>query len=191
MGQSGARACRQELGRRVGGLWAGNCLAVRKCWTMLSYMKLNLPNWKRRLCGLTGATGLVLINACSTPAPPAAPPAKVDAAAFAKVRPVIEKNCVHCHGENRLTHMPSFSDTAALSKLIASRTWIIPGHPESSRFYQVVVLADNQPGAMPPTGHAISKKDAETLRKWILDGAPMPSGEPYSLMPKGRAPRSR
>lgn len=158
---------------------------------MLSHMKLNLLNWKRLLCGLAGTASLAAINACSTPAAPVAPPAKVDAAGFAKVRPVLEKNCVHCHGENRLTQMPSFSDTAALSKLIASRTWIIPGHPESSRFYQVVMLTDEQPGAMPPTGHAIAKKDTETLRKWILDGAPMPDGEPYSLMPKGRAPRSR
>jgi cytochrome c5 len=156
-------------------------------------MKLNLLNLKSCLRGALGLVIVISLSSCKAPAPPVAPVmAKADGAVgFAKVRPVLEKNCVHCHGENRLSHMPSFSDTAALSKLIASRTWIIPGHPEISRFYQVVVLADSQPGAMPPTGHAIAKKDTETLRKWILDGAPMPDGEPYSLMPKGSAPRSR
>ena len=86
------------------------------------------------------------------------------AGSFASVRPVLESNCVHCHGPNRLSHMPAFSDTRALARLIGPANWIVPGHPERSRFFHVVTLADGQSGAMPPTGHAISRTETARLR---------------------------
>lgn len=113
----------------------------------------------------------------------------VKAGTFASVRPVLEANCVHCHGEIRLPKMPSFNDTKALARLKGS--WIIPGHPERSRFFQVVTLTDEQPGAMPPTGHAISKAEAEKIRVWIQSGAPLPEGAPVRLAPRGDGPRSQ
>lgn len=109
--------------------------------------------------------------------------------AFSAVRLVLETNCVHCHGDNRLSTMPSINDTHALAKLVAQGTWIVPGKPEKSRLYQVVTFADNVPGAMPPTGHAISKKDIEILRGWIQSGAHLPTGN-VTLKPRGGVPRS-
>jgi mono/diheme cytochrome c family protein len=110
---------------------------------------------------------------------------------FASVRPVLEANCVHCHGTNRLAHMPPFTDTRALAGLIGPANWIIPSHPERSRFFQVVTLSDAQPGAMPPTGHAIRQRDIERLRAWIAAGAPVPDGDAVTLTPRGEGPRSR
>ncbi|MFC5456699.1 hypothetical protein [Prosthecobacter fluviatilis] len=101
---------------------------------------------------------------------------------------VLEHNCVHCHGDNRLSTMPPINDTRAISKLIGSR-WIVPGRPEASRFYQVVIFPDEIPGAMPPSGHAISRKDAQILRHWIRDGAPLPA-QNVELTPRGPLPRS-
>ena len=101
---------------------------------------------------------------------------------------VLERNCVHCHGEGRLTSMPPINDTHAISKLIGSH-WIVPGRPEASRFYQVVTFPDEVPGAMPPSGHAISKKDARTLHQGIKDGARLPSHN-VTLTPRGPLPRS-
>lgn len=115
------------------------------------------------------------------------PPA---AGSFASVRPVIESNCVHCHGTNRLPHMPAFTDSAALASLIGPDKWIVPGHPERSRFFHVVIYADAHPTAMPPTGHALSDADIEKLRAWISAGAPLPKGAPILLQPRGKAPRS-
>jgi hypothetical protein len=86
--------------------------------------------------------------------------------------------------------MPSLTDTKALGALIGPTNLIIPGKPEQSRFFVVVALADNQAGAMPPTGHAISKQEVATLKKWIEGGALLPS-ENIKLHPKGRSPRSR
>jgi len=103
---------------------------------------------------------------------------------------VIEQNCVHCHGAKRLATMPSFTDTAALAALRGPGKLIVPGKPESSRFFTVVTLADSQTGAMPPTGHAISAKEIATLRAWITAGAPLPAGVPEALKPQGLGPRS-
>lgn len=110
---------------------------------------------------------------------------------FASVQPVLETNCVHCHGKNRLTNMPAFTDTNSLRKLVGKSNWIVPGHPEQSRFIQVVMLADEQPGAMPPTGHAISPSEVAVLRAWIAAGAPLPEGAPVVLTPRGPGQRSR
>ena len=89
---------------------------------------------------------------------------------FDSVRPVLESNCVHCHGDACLPHMPAFNDTRALSRLVGLSNSIVPGHPERSRFFQVVTFSDEQLGAMPPTGHAISKAEAEKIRALGLAG---------------------
>jgi hypothetical protein len=87
--------------------------------------------------------------------------------------------------------MPAFADTGALSRLIGPANWIVPGHPERSRFFQVVTFADQTPGAMPPTGHAISRSEIEALKAWIAGGAPLPQGAPIPLKRRGEGPRSR
>lgn len=110
---------------------------------------------------------------------------------FASVRPVLESNCVHCHGPNHLSHMPAFPDTRALARLIGPANWIVPGHPERSRLFHIVTLADGQSGAMPPTGHAISRTEVEAMRAWIAAGAPVPEGAPVVLTARGEGPRSR
>lgn len=87
--------------------------------------------------------------------------------------------------------MPALADTRSLAGLIGPANWIVPGHPERSRFFQVVTLTDAQPGAMPPTGHAISAAEVEKLRAWIVAGAPVPAGAPVALLPRGEGPRSQ
>lgn len=124
-----------------------------------------------------------MLASCSTP--PADP---AEAQAFAPVQGVLETNCVHCHGDNRLSTMPPINDTQALTKLIGTH-WIVPGKPEMSRFYQVVTFPDEIPGAMPPSGHAISKKEVQILRDWIKAGAKVPARN-VKLSPQGPLPRS-
>lgn len=114
---------------------------------------------------------------------------------FSRVQPFFERNCVHCHGEARLPKMLAFTDSAALGRLIGSGTragYILPGNAAGSRLYQVVAAADTQPGAMPPTGHAVSAADLALLKKWIDGGAALPpGGKVVVLQPRGEAPRSR
>jgi hypothetical protein len=128
--------------------------------------------------------GIHLTGCTSDPVSPA------EAAAFTHVQAVLEANCVHCHGDNRLSTMPSIHDSHALVSLIGSGKWVVPGKPEQSRFFQVVTFPDQVPGAMPPTGHAISKQDVATLRQWITAGAKVPPGPTIQFTPRGEMPRS-
>ena len=130
----------------------------------------------------TFAVAAVLTSCTFIPTNPA------EGKVFAGVRTVLETNCVHCHGDNRLSTMPPINDTHALSKLIGS-SWIVPGKPDASRFFQVVTFPDEIPGAMPPSGHAISKKDVQTLSDWIKHGAKLPA-QNVKLVPQGPLPRS-
>lgn len=132
-------------------------------------------------------TGLIaILSSCTAPSS-LSPQAQ---AQFAKVQTILENNCVHCHGENHLSTMPPFGDSRALTKLIGSNTWIIPGQPASSRLYQVVTFSDNIPGAMPPTGHAISPQETQMLHDWIKAGAQVPSAKNIRFTPRGKSPRS-
>lgn len=135
------------------------------------------------LCVIAGG----ILVGCSTPS---GSDTKPKDGTFAEARGVIERNCVQCHGTEKLASMPSFGDTRALAALRGPGNWIVPGKPESSRFFLVVTLPDSQAGAMPPTGHAISKEDIAKLRAWIAAGAPLPA-EPGTLTPQGMGPRSR
>ena len=112
------------------------------------------------------------------------------AASFTRVKPVLEHNCVHCHAANRITGMPSLTDTQALAGLVGPGNLIVPGKPEQSRFYVVATLSDDEVGAMPPTGHALSAKETNILKEWILNGATLPE-ENMKLVPRGTSPRSR
>ncbi|MBE7494105.1 MAG: hypothetical protein HS117_04130 [Verrucomicrobiaceae bacterium] len=126
---------------------------------------------------------LLLVASCAQK-----PANEAEAVAFAPVLSVLETNCVHCHGDNRLSTMPPINDTQAIAKLIGT-SWIVPGKPEASRFFQVVTFPDEIPGAMPPSGHAISKKEVQILRDWIKAGAKLP-GHNVKLAPQGPLPRS-
>ena len=139
---------------------------------------------------LIGSLAQVLIAGCASDQPLAqTSESPKNPAAFQRVLPLLETNCVHCHGAQRLPTMPALADTKVLATLIGPGKLIVPGSPESSRFFQVVALSDNQAGAMPPTGHGISKSEVETLRKWIQSGAPLPA-ENLILKPRGMGPRS-
>ena len=133
---------------------------------------------------LTLSLVLYFVAGCSVP-----PPTPQEASAYTPALRVLETNCVHCHGDNRLSQMPPMPDTSSLASLIHKGGWIVPGKPEKSRLYQVVTFPDEIPGAMPPTGHAIRKADVKILRDWIKAGAPLPKAN-QELKPRGTLPRS-
>lgn len=133
-----------------------------------------------KLLSLAAVAGL---SACTSTHGPAAD------GSFASVKPVLESNCVHCHGTSRLAWMPPLESTASLAGLIGPHRQIVPGKPDASRFFQVVTLADNEAGAMPPTGHALDADSVQILRAWITAGAQVPQ-PPQPLQPAGEMPRS-
>ncbi len=141
----------------------------------------------KRLFGIAAPLALGFFTGCTVPE---SPERQAELAAFAPVKAVLEQNCVHCHGDQRLSTMPSIHDSKALAALIRQGGWITPGRPEASRLYQVVSFPDQVAGAMPPTGHALRREERQVLREWIQAGAKVPRGPRLRFEPQGELPRS-
>ena len=133
-----------------------------------------------------GSVLVACAPSCTLMRPSPAP----DVVAFAEVRAVLESNCVHCHGADHFQEMPAITSTKALARLIGPGKWIVPGKPEISPCLQVVSFPEAVWGAMPPTGHMLSKAEVRTLRAWIEAGATMPAAN-FRFKPRGELPLAR
>jgi mono/diheme cytochrome c family protein len=115
------------------------------------------------------AIGLTRAEVRSDDAPPGKPdPARLEFFE-GKVRPVLETNCINCHGPSKQKAGLRLDSREALIRGGDSGPAIEPGRPEGSRLIEAVNhSADLQ---MPPKGKL---KDAEVadLARWIRDGAP-------------------
>src|SRR5262245_19506228 len=100
-------------------------------------------------------------------APPihaAAPPADLSS----RARAVFVRHCVTCHG-NQPKPKGGFGHVNDLQRLL-DRGAVVAGSPDRSPLYQRV-----HDGEMPPPGkgNAFTNADRETLRQWIVAGAPV------------------
>jgi hypothetical protein len=88
-----------------------------------------------------------------------------------EVRPILSDNCFACHGpdENQRKAKLRFDTKVGA---FAKPGVITPGDASKSRLYQRVSSKD-QDVVMPPTssGHKLTEKQIETIRRWIDDGA--------------------
>jgi len=83
------------------------------------------------------------------------------------IAPIFEQNCVECHhaGQSR-TRLELSSRQEMLD-----RKAVLPGNPSASPLYTSV-----RNGSMPPGGQKLDAAQIETIRRWIEEGAPWPSG---------------
>ena len=81
---------------------------------------------------------------------------------------IFEQNCLNCHGEHgAYTEQLIIEHTA----LVAPGGAVIPGNPEASEFYQRLIetaVERRMPLGQPP----LSPAAIDTVRRWILAGAP-------------------
>src|SRR3954470_5706837 len=98
-----------------------------------------------------------------------------------QVKPIINKNCIICHGGVRAKGNLSFLfRDQALAKTKDGKYAIIPGDPDHSEMMRRITL--NDPDERMPYHHEpLSKEDIDILRKWIKQGAPW--GENWSYIP--------
>jgi hypothetical protein len=88
-----------------------------------------------------------------------------------QVKPIINKNCIACHGGVRQKSGFSllFRDEA-LAKNKSGKPAIIPGDAENSEI--IKRLTNNDPEERMPYKHdPLSKKDIDIIRQWINEGA--------------------
>jgi cytochrome c len=81
------------------------------------------------------------------------------------VKPILENNCVRCHGADTRSRgiRLDYKERALMS--------LVPKKPDDSLLYNVAKI-----GAMPPGPTKLTPVQLETLRKWIAEGAHWPKG---------------
>ncbi len=99
----------------------------------------------------------------------------------ADVKPIINKNCITCHGGVRAK--AGFSllfPEEALAKTESGKFAIIPGDPEGSEMIRRITLSDPEE-RMPYRHEPLSKKEISILKCWIKQGAQW--GDHWAYLP--------
>src|SRR6266513_1271165 len=103
-----------------------------------------------------------------------------------QVKPILNKNCITCHGGVR--QKGGFSllfREEALAKIKSGKFAIIPGDPDHSEMIRRITLSDPE-DRMPYKHDPLSKKDINILRRWIKEGAPW--GQHWAYVPVKEVP---
>ncbi len=115
--------------------------------------------------------GLVWLAAVAAPSPSAPSGEKVD---FDKeVLPILSEKCFKCHGPDAASRQAGLRlDTfeGATLDLGGGERAVTPGKPDSSMLVKRVTSKDS-PMPPPETGKHVSAAEADTLRRWIAQGA--------------------
>jgi mono/diheme cytochrome c family protein len=100
-------------------------------------------------------------------------PKKEDRAFFeSKVRPVLEKNCLLCHGGAKVRNGLEVTSRPSLLRGGDHGPAIVPGDPDRSLMIRAVRYTGNF--HMPPKGKLDDQQIAD-LAEWVRRGAPWPS----------------
>lgn len=81
----------------------------------------------------------------------------------AEVQPILQRNCLACHGPNQHFAGLRFDDPASAQRVIQSGLLLKRVRGEGGRF-------------MPPSGPHLAEAQVATLAKWIGEGAKWPAG---------------
>ena len=90
------------------------------------------------------------------------------------IRPILEENCWHCHGEDEQESGLRLDKRAMMLRGgDYGLPTLVPGHPEKSYLIEVVEHRDPDM-AMPTDGDKLPEQQIELLRQWITEGAQWP-----------------
>lgn len=150
--------------------------------------------------------GLSVPTSCSSLIPAvnttlAALPGVNDVPTYTDVQRIFNKSCIECHGG--LNYPPvsnlgvgylDFSEDESapfgdrLDRSHGFATDFITNNPATSYLYQRITNTseDCPSGMMPCGGPALPTADQETIRRWIVGGAPLTIGDPHITTVNGR-----
>ena len=93
----------------------------------------------------------------------------------AEIRPLLSRNCYHCHGpdeKSRRAKLRLDLRDDAVKQRRKGEYVIKPGDPEGSLLLERIRSTDPEQVMPPPeTGHALTPREVELFRRWIKDGA--------------------
>ena len=92
------------------------------------------------------------------------------------IRPILSKNCFHCHGPDEGTREAELRldlRTAATAKLESDAHAIVPRNASQSGIYQRIISTDESEVMPPPdVGEKLTDSQIALIKAWIEEGAP-------------------
>lgn len=92
-----------------------------------------------------------------------------------QIKPLLSDRCFTCHGPDEKTRKADlrlYSQEGAMAKLDDNLAVIMPGKPEASELYNRLITKDADELMPPPESNlALSDKEKELIRRWIVEGA--------------------
>ncbi len=89
-----------------------------------------------------------------------------------QVAPILEKSCVHCHGETTPKGKLDLTSRASILKGGDSGPAVVPGKPDESPLLEMI---SGDPPDMPQKAPPLSKGEVATIQRWIEQGAAWPT----------------
>ena len=97
---------------------------------------------------------------------------KVD---FAKdIKPILDQNCVKCHGEEKQKGKLRLDFKDAATKGGKAGPAFVAGNAEKSELFRRITLPKSDDDFMPSEGEPLSKAQIDAIRDWINQGAVWP-----------------
>ncbi len=95
-----------------------------------------------------------------------------------KIKPLLEANCVSCHGAEKPKGDFSIHTLAGALKGGEDGAGIVAGDPGKSHVYTSIVLPADHDDLMPPSnkGGPLPKELTDVVKQWITEGAKWPDG---------------
>jgi YHS domain-containing protein len=117
-----------------------------------------------------------------------ASPVPVDVDFLKDVYPILESNCIECHGPKKQKGGIRFDMREGLFEGDEDFIPVVPGKPDQSTVIELISLDADDPDLMPKKADKLSDADIATLRTWIEEGAtweqpfvPEPEADPLAL----------
>ncbi len=92
------------------------------------------------------------------------------------IKPILEQNCIKCHGPDKQKGRLRFDSKEAALKGGSDGEVIIPGDAQKSEVYRRITLPPGSDDIMPSKGEPLTKAQTDRIRNWINAGAPWPDG---------------
>ena len=94
-----------------------------------------------------------------------------------QVKPLLELNCVKCHGEDQQKGKFRLDTREGALKGGSNGTALVPGKPAESKLYMSTTLAPDHDDVMPPKKETkLTPAQTAVLKDWIEQGAVWPAG---------------